>query len=103
MEQLPEGLIGPGLLIIKSVCSDYDYLTVTTVFICIHFLGRLVWLHVRVYIYIYIYIRAEAARLRRASTARRPVKRNTHHGIPTDGASTITLCEPCTEVRILSP
>ena len=29
MEQLPEGLIGAGFLIIKSVCSDYDYLTVT--------------------------------------------------------------------------
>ena len=40
MEQLPEGLIGPGVLIIKSVCSDYDYLTVTMVFICISFLGR---------------------------------------------------------------
>ena len=36
MEQLPEALIGAGLLIIKSVCSDYDYLTVTMVFICIH-------------------------------------------------------------------
>ena len=36
MEQLSEGLIGAGLLIIKSVCSDYDYLTVTMVFICIH-------------------------------------------------------------------
>ena len=39
MEQLPEGLIGPGLLIIKSVCSDYDYLTVTMVFICVRFFG----------------------------------------------------------------
>ena len=39
MEQLPEVLIGAGFLIIKSVCSDYDYLTVTMVFICIHFFG----------------------------------------------------------------
>ena len=38
MEQLPEALIGAGLLIFQSVCSDYDYLTVTMVFICIHFL-----------------------------------------------------------------
>ena len=36
MEQLPETLIGAGFLIIKSVCSDYDYLTVTMVFICNH-------------------------------------------------------------------
>ena len=38
MEQLPEGLIGEDFLIIKSICSDYDYLKVTMVFICIHFL-----------------------------------------------------------------
>ena len=53
-----------------------------------------------------ISIRAEAARLRRASTAKVPriKKRNIYarrHSY--DGASTITLREPCTEVRILSP
>ena len=33
MEQLPEASkqFGAGFLIIKSVCSDYDYLTVTMV------------------------------------------------------------------------
>ena len=39
VKQLPEALIGTGFLIIKSVCSGYDYLTVTMVFICIHFFG----------------------------------------------------------------
>ena len=51
-----------------------------------------------------ISIRAEAARLRRASTAmasRKKTKYARWHSY--DGASTITLCEPCTEVRIPSP
>ena len=29
MEQLSEAFTGAGFLMIKSVCSDYDYLTVT--------------------------------------------------------------------------
>ena len=41
MEQPPEALIGAGLLIFQSVYSDYDYLTVTMVFICIHIFGFL--------------------------------------------------------------
>ena len=36
MEQLPEALSGACFLV---VCGDYDYLTVTMVFICIHLFG----------------------------------------------------------------
>ena len=32
--------------IIKSVCSDYDYLTVTMVFICIHLFGSSIDLYI---------------------------------------------------------
>ena len=33
MEQLTEALISAGLHIIKSVCSDYDYLTVHGIYL----------------------------------------------------------------------
>ena len=52
---------------------------------------------------LFIYIE-EAARLQRASTAMAPRNETKYarwHSY--DGASTITLCEPCTEVRVLSP
>ena len=53
---------------------------------------------------IYIYILAEAARIRRASTAMVPSKKTKYtRWYSYDGASTLPLCEPCTEVRILSP
>ena len=53
---------------------------------------------------VYIYnILAEAARLRRASTAMAlHKKRNTHDGFPMMALPKSTICEPCMEVRILS-
>ena len=67
------------------------------------FRNSFLWLHVRVYTVQVIYMLAEAAR-GELPLLWRTVKVKTFPRLHFyDGASTIIMCEPCTEVRLLSP
>ena len=67
MKQLSEGLIGAGFLIIKSVCSDYDFLTVQWCYLYSLFVFSEIGFCMAScsYIYIYIYIGIYLSRWRR--------------------------------------